>query len=107
MALQDDAQTLLDLRMQLEDLEKRYEDQRLIVRRQLDAAQQSQLELDGFRIAKVDDKIVRRFDLQQLREELRYRYMTDSEIDSIIAYSKEESVQTGVLRITRLPRKEA
>jgi len=106
MALQDDAQTLLDLRTQLEDLEKRYEDQRLLVRRQLDAAQQSQLELHGFRIAKVDDKVVRRFDLQLLREELRYQYMTDSEIDTIISHSKEESVQTGVLRITHLPRNE-
>ena len=106
MALQDDAQTLLDLRTQLDDLEKRYEDQRLLVRRQLDAAQQSQLDLDGFRIAKVDDKVVRRFDLQLLREELRYHYMTDSEIDTIISYSKEESVQTGILRITRLPRKQ-
>jgi hypothetical protein len=106
MALQDDAQILLDLRSQLEDLEKRYEDQRSLVRRQLDAAKQTQLEINGFRILKVDDKVVRRFDLQLLREELRYHYMTDSEIDTILSYSKEESVQTGILRITRLPRTE-
>src|SRR5258708_5925023 len=57
---------------------------------------------DGYEIKKVDDKTIRKFDLELLKEKLRFHYMGEGEIQRVIQNSKDFVVQEGIIRIRQL-----
>ena len=105
MSLKTEVTKLIEAKSVLENAEKDYEAQRLVVRNGLIEESRNTIDHDGFRIARVDDKIVRRFSIAELREQLQWHYLTDPAIEDIISHSKAESVIKGVLRVTRIPQK--
>src|SRR5437762_864963 len=67
--LEVEATELLRLKRELDDIEARYEEQRLKVRRLLESKGLTYIVKDGYEIKKVDDKTIRKFDLELLKEE--------------------------------------
>lgn len=102
MILEEEARLLLKLKQELEDKEKEYEDQRLIVHNKLVNRTPSQIEIDGFRISKIDDYTQMRFDKDLLLQELKNKGLTDSQISVIIAGSKAEKIVFGLIKIVEL-----
>lgn len=100
--LDSEATELLRLKHQLDTVEAQYEEQRLKVRRLLDANNLQAISKDGYEIKKVDDKTIRKFDTELLKEELRYHFMSEGEIQRILQNSKDFVVQEGVIRIRKL-----
>jgi hypothetical protein len=96
------ATELLRLKRELDDIEARYEEQRLKVRRLLESKGLTYIVKDGYEIKKVDDKTIRKFDLELLKEELRFHYMGEGEIQRVIQNSKDFVVQEGIIRIRQL-----
>lgn len=94
-----EARALLAQKAKLNAIEAEYEDQRRKVRRILDARQEESCTVDGFEIKKVEDRTIRKFDVELLKEELRYHYMGEGEIERVIQNSKDFVTQEGVLRI--------
>lgn len=100
--LEVEATELLRLKRELDDIEARYEEQRLKVRRLLESKGLTYIVKDGYEIKKVDDKTIRKFDLELLKEELRFHYMGEGEIQRVIQNSKDFVVQEGIIRIRQL-----
>ena len=100
--LEIEATELLRLKRELDDIEARYEEQRLKVRRLLESKDLTYIVKDGYEIKKVDDKTIRKFDLELLKEELRFHYMGEGEIQRVIQNSKDFVVQEGIIRIRQL-----
>ena len=100
--LEVEATELLRLKRELDDIEARYEEHRLKVRRLLESKGLTHIVKDGYEIKKVDDKTIRKFDLELLKEELRFHYMGEGEIQRVIQNSKDFVVQEGIIRIRQL-----
>ncbi len=97
-----EVRTLLAQKAQLNTSEAEYEEQRRKVRRILDARGEDSCTVDGFEIKKVEDRTIRKFDVELLKEELRYHYMGDGEIERVIQNSKDFVTQEGILRIRQV-----
>lgn len=105
MALKNEIAELLRIKQELDAAEKAYDKQRLVVRNALIEAGKQSVDQSGYRISRLDDKLVRKFDIAVLREQLGWHYLTDNAIEDIISHSKSESTQKGILRISPLPAK--
>ena len=94
-----EVRALLAQKAQLNTSEAEYEEQRRKVRRILDARGEDSCTVDGFEVKKVEDRTIRKFDVELLKEELRFHYMGDGEIERVIQNSKDFVTQEGLLRI--------
>ncbi len=105
MTLPEQLTRLLEMKAAEEHAGADYEAQRLLVRKLMEDANLETVEHEGFRISRTEDRVVRTFDLQRLRDQLKTHGLAEDAITRLLQDSRSENLQKGILRITQIPEK--